>query len=261
MTLSGSQNSLGRWRAAGLLWPTLLTLLGLAILIGLGTWQMNRMAEKEALISRLEARSKAAPVSLDEAIAMARDGDVEYVRVHVQGRVHHDKERYLYAPHKRLGLGYDVFAPLEIGANRYVWVNLGFVPERLKAPETRPQGGGAEDKEITGIVRLPATPGTFTPNNDVARNQWYWRDLNGMHASAFDPAKTELVPFFIEAEPKPGTVEGSEWPLPGGSKVVLSNRHFEYALTWYGLALTLIGVYAAFVWHRLSGAEARHNRG
>lgn len=249
---SGSQNSLGRSAAAGLLWPSLLTLLGLAILIGLGTWQLSRKAEKDVLVVRLEARGEAAPVTLDEAVAKWRDGDVEYVRVKVRGIVHHENERYLYAPHQRFGPGYDVFAPLEVGDARYVWVNLGYVPERLKAPEARPGGEANETEiELTGVARLSAVPGAFTPENDVAGNLWYWRDLEGVHASAFDPAQTELVPFFLEAEPRAEGATGPEWPKPGASKVVISNRHLEYALTWYGLALTLIGVYVAFAWHRL----------
>jgi surfeit locus 1 family protein len=182
-----------------------------------------------------------------------REGDVEYTRVTVRGVVEHEKERYLYAPHQRYGPGYDVFAPLKVGDARYVWVNLGYVPERFNAPETRPGGQAGGEVELVGIVRLSAVPGAFTPENDVQANLWYWRDLQGMHASAFDPEKTELVPFFIEAEPRPEGAGGPEWPKPGASTVIISNRHLEYALTWYGLALTLVGVYVAFAWHRLKG--------
>lgn len=253
MTFPGSQGARARGSTAGLLWPTLLTLLGLAILIGLGTWQLNRMAEKEALIAKLELRSKAAPVSLDEAMARWRGGDVEYTRVNVRGVVDHGKERYLYSPHQHYGPGYDVFAPMQVGESRYVWLNLGYVPERLKAPETRLEGQAGGETELTGVVRLSAVPNAFTPANDVKENQWYWRDLEGMHASAFDPGKTELVPFFIEAEPKPEEAGGPDWPKPGVSTVVISNRHLGYVLTWYGLALTLFGVYVAFVWNRLKG--------
>jgi surfeit locus 1 family protein len=236
----------------GLLWPSLLTLVGLAILIGLGTWQLGRKAEKDALIASLEARSQASPTSLDDALAKWREGDVEYLRVKVRGVLDHSKERYLYEPHKRYGAGYDVFAPLLVdGGARYVWVNIGYVPEQLRDPASRPAGAGSEDVDLTGIVRLSAKPGTFTPDNDVAGNQWYWRDLEGMHASAFDPAQTELIPFFLEAEPKPEQSR-DEWPKPGASKVTIVNRHFEYALTWYGLALTLIAVYVAFAAGRLT---------
>lgn len=253
MTQSEPNDFAGREALRGLLWPSLATLAGLAILIGLGTWQLERKAEKDALIASLEARSQAAPMSLDEALAKWRDGDVEYLRIKVRGVLDHTKERYLYEPHQRYGAGYDVFAPLRIeGDARYVWVNLGYVPEQLRDPTSRPAGAGNEEAELTGVARLSAKPGTFTPDNDVARNQWYWRDLQGMHASAFDPAQTELIPFFLEVEPKAEAKDKDEWPKPGASKVTIINRHFEYALTWYGLALTLIGVYVAFAAGRLT---------
>lgn len=237
----------------GLLWPSLLTLLGLAILIGLGTWQLGRKVEKDALIAQLEALSQAAPVMLDEALARWHEGDAEYLRVKVRGVLDHRKERYLYEPHQRYGAGYDVFVPLLVeGDDRYLWVNIGYVPEQLKDPSSRPAGAGDEEVDLTGIVRLSAKPGTFTPDNDVARNQWYWRDLEGMHASAFDPGQADLIPFFLEAEPGASDRSAGEWPKPGASKVTIVNRHFEYALTWYGLALTLIGVYVAFAVGRLT---------
>lgn len=237
----------------GLLWPSLLTLAGLAILIGLGTWQLNRKGEKDALIAQLEARAQAAPTSLDDAIARWREGDAEYLRVTVRGVLDHSKERYLYAPHQRYGTGYDVFVPLLVeGDGRYLWVNIGYVPEQLKDPSSRPAGAGDEAVELIGRVRLSAKSGTFTPDNDVARNQWYWRDLGGMHASAFDPGQAGLIPFFLEVESGANDKNADEWPKPGASKVTIVNRHFEYALTWYGLALTLIGVYVAFAVGRLT---------
>lgn len=251
MIFNRSQGASERGAVAGLLWPSLLTLLGLAILIGLGTWQMGRKAEKDALIARLEARAQEVPVTLEEAVAAAQEGDVEYMRVKVRGILLHDKERYLYAPHQRYGAGYDVFAPLKVGEARYVWVNLGYVPERLLAPGSRTGGGLHEETEITGLARLSALPGMFTPPNDVAHNRWYWRDLDGMHASAFDPEQAELIPFFIEAEAGEDASR-PEWPKPGASSPAIFNRHLEYALTWYGLALTLLGVYVAFVWHLLT---------
>lgn len=81
-----------------LIWPSLLTLVGLVGLVALGLWQLQRLEWKEDLIARVEARAKAAPITLAEAIGLARQGtDPSYYRVRVEGRFHHGKERYLYA--------------------------------------------------------------------------------------------------------------------------------------------------------------------
>lgn len=240
-------------RRAGLLWPTVLGLAALAVLVALGTWQLQRRAWKEALIAKIAARVKAEPVSLAHALGILAEGrDVEYTHVVARGRFHDDKERYLYAPAKS-GLGWHVYTPLEIAPRRIVWVNRGFVPDERKGPQSRGGGGPPDGQaQLTGIVRLPPQPGLFTPQNDPARNLWYWPDAAAMTASAFtEPVET--APLTIDAGATPGA---REWPRGGTTRIDLPNRHLEYAVTWYGLALTLIGVYAAFAVSRL-----RHQRG
>ena len=84
-------------RRARLVSP-LFTLAGLALLIGLGVWQLKRLAWKEGLIAEIETRAKGEPITLKDAIAVAREGrDPSYYRVRVDGRFDHAKERYLYA--------------------------------------------------------------------------------------------------------------------------------------------------------------------
>lgn len=242
-----------RLRRSGLLWPTVLGAAGLAVLVGLGTWQLQRRQWKEALIAKIAARVKAEPVSLTHALrTFAEGGDVEYLHVVARGRFHHDKERYLYAPAKS-GLGWHVYTPFELGPQRFVWVNRGFVPDEMKAPQSR-GGQGPPDGQagLTGIVRPPPQPGLFTPQNDAPRNLWYWPDSAAMTASAF-ARPVEAAPFTIDADASPGP---GGWPRGGTTRIDLPNRHLEYALTWYGLALTLIGVYAALAVSRLRSSRA-----
>jgi surfeit locus 1 family protein len=241
-----------RLRHAGLLWPTALGLAGLAVLIGLGTWQLQRRQWKEALIAKIAARVGADPMPLAQALRIWKEGgDVEYLHVVARGRFRHDKERYLYAPAKS-GLGWHVYTPLELGPQRFVWVNRGFVPDDRKAPQSRSQGQTAEEAEVRGLVRLPPLPGLFTPHNDAARNLWYWPDSTAMTVSAFGSQPIEAAPFTIDADASPAP---GGWPRGGVTRIDLPNRHLEYALTWYGLALTLIGVYAAFAMGRLRNAH------
>ena len=126
---------LERLRQAGLIWPTALGVAGLAVLIGLGTWQLQRKQWKDALIAKIAARVTAEPMPLAQARQIwSGGGDIEYLHVVASGRFHHDKERYLYAPAKS-GLGWHVYTPLEISPSRIVWVNRGFVPDAKKAPQ------------------------------------------------------------------------------------------------------------------------------
>ena len=164
----------------GLAWFTLFTLAALALLIGLGVWQLKRLAWKEGLIAEIEARAKGTPITLQEAIGLARTGkDPSYYRVHVKGRFDNDKERYLYALSTEGEPGWHVIAPFSTVEGDLVLIDRGFVPDHLREPSTRAAGQLDGDVDVTGLVRLPETQGLFTPDNDPNANQWFWRDLSG----------------------------------------------------------------------------------
>ena len=243
------------FRAAALVWPTLMALVGVAALAALGTWQLQRKAWKEEIVARIEERTRAAPVSLDAAIAEARQtGNVEYLRVRARGRFRHDEERYFYAPDPRRGPGFHVYTPLDTSDWTVVFVNRGFVPEALKNPASRPAGQVAGEVEVTGLVRLPGPKGTFTPANKPERNLWFWRDLDALYASLGENGSARTAPFVLEAEASPENLGG--WPQGGVTVLRVPNRHLEYALTWYGLAGALVVVYLAFAVTRLRQAES-----
>ena len=234
-----------RWR--GLIWITAFSAAGLAMLIGLGVWQLQRLAWKESLITRIEARTKADPVSIDEALEMwRRTGEAEYARVRLNGRFRNDQELYLYTVGKG-GPGWNVITPLALDSGMNVLVTRGFVrPDRLD-PSSRSEGLIEGVASVTGLIRAPDATAPFTPDNDPVNNRWYWRDLEGM-AKERGYAMDTVAPFYVEADatPNPGG-----WPKGGVTRLDLPNRHLEYAITWFGIGCTLIGVYAVFVTRRV----------
>jgi surfeit locus 1 family protein len=243
---------LQRWIDARLGWPTAFAVLGLAVLCGLGTWQLQRKAWKEGIVARIEARVTAPPVPLAEIAKRIGPGaDIEYTHVTATGRFHHDKERYVYAPGKS-GLEWHVLTPLETTLGQIVWVNRGSVPDAKRAPDTRPQGQVAGPVTVTGLLRQPQAA-TFTPQNDVARNIWHWADIPGLTRSAFPDGDVAALPIVVERDATP--VPPGGLPQGGVTRLAIPNRHLEYAVTWYGLALTLVGVFAAFAWKRLREEE------
>lgn len=232
-------------KARGLLWPAVMTIAGAAILIALGDWQIRRLAWKEGLIAAIAERTHAEPAPLSSAAERAAKGsDVEYLRVKARGQLLNDKELYLYAFDERFGPGYHVVTPLRLADGSAVLVNRGYVPLDLKDPSRRRAGQPTVEVDIVGLVRRPETPGPFAPDNDVAKNIWYWRDLDAMAAAALGPEARRAYPFLIDAEADAKLPGG--WPKGGVTRLELPNRHLEYALTWYGLAAALIGVFAAF---------------
>ena len=231
-------------REKHLLWPALATLLGVAFLISLGNWQMQRLSWKRGLIGSIAERVHAPPVTLALAEERANlGGDVEYTRVKVEGNELNDREIHLYALDDQYGPGFHVITPLRLADGSIVLVNRGFVPNELKDPAKRAAGQIAGDVTATGLLRVADVQTMFVPANDAQRNIWYWRDIGAMAATLGADAP-RVHQYIIDAEanpPAPG-----DWPKGGVTRLELPNRHLEYALTWYALAATLVAVFAAF---------------
>jgi len=228
----------------GLLGFTVLMLVGLAVLIGLGVWQLKRLAWKEGLIAQIETRSTGQPIKLKEALAMVRKGrDPSYYRVRVDGRFHHAKELYLYSTSNER-VGWEVITPLETADGDMVLVDRGFVPDELKDPSSRALGEVETVVTVTGIVRKPETQGLFMPDNEPAANRWFWWDLQGMARSDFPSGTIQVAPFFLEAEKS--DVPGG-WPEGGQSRLELPNNHLQYAITWFLMAVALLVIYGLYV--------------
>lgn len=245
-------------RAKGLLWPTLTLLVCLPILIGLGTWQLQRREWKNALLVEIQSGFKSQPIELQSVKDWATLK--EYQPVIARGSFKHDLERYVFAIEGGRA-GWHVYTPLELtprAGETVPWtvvVNRGFVPEELKDPAKR-QAGEIAPKEpgqpltVTGYVRGRGEKNMFTPETSVGSDTWYWRDLDGMAASVgLNAPQWPYVPFFIEAKAEPAKPGG--WPRGGVTHADLPNRHLEYALTWYGLAAALVGVWLTYVIGRL----------
>lgn len=213
------------------------------ILLALGTWQVQRLQWKEALIATISERVDAAPLSLAAIEEKAASGAaLDYWPVSVRGRFLHRGERHFLATHQGKS-GFFVYTPLLLDDSRAVFVNRGFVPYDLKDPGKRAAGQVGGEVEVSGLARdrLAEKPSSLVPDNDPAKNIFYWKDLDAMAASAGLPSGAAVLPFFIDAGDTP--VPGG-WPVGGVTLVELPNNHLQYAVTWYGLAAALAGVMA-----------------
>lgn len=233
--------------------PAALTVLvAFGILVGLGTWQLERLAWKQDLVAKVEARIhgpvQAAPVEADWPAINFEDH--EYRHVAAQGRFRHDLEVQVYALVDSAadgsgGPGYWVVTPLVMADGATILVNRGFVPLDRRAPASRAEGQVDGLVTVTGLLRMPEDATLFTPENEPAKDSWYSRDPLAI-AGAKGLLRT--APFLIDADatPNPGGL-----PVGGLTRITFPNRHLEYALTWYGLAVTLLAVFAAYAWGRL----------
>ncbi len=94
--MSANETQSTNWR--GLILPGVMTLVALAILVSLGSWQLRRLEWKESLIARMQARVHAAPQPLParDAWAKLQLPDFEYLRVTARGVFEHQHETLVF---------------------------------------------------------------------------------------------------------------------------------------------------------------------
>jgi surfeit locus 1 family protein len=247
---------------ASLAVPILFSSAALATFLGLGTWQLQRMAWKDGLTHALEVRLTAVPAELPPR---ARWPDLtasadEFRRVKFKGAFVPSEEALVFAGGGSTfrpdvsGPGYWVFAPARLADGGTVVINRGFVPEGRQDPSTRRGDATAfqdtASQEMIGVMRWPEAPAWFTPAGARSRNVWFLRDPLAIATAKGWP---DVAPFFIELEaPQPP----GGLPQAGPLRVKLRNDHLQYALTWYALAVVVVVMFAIWLRGRRSGAAA-----
>ncbi|KQP38919.1 SURF1 family protein [Pseudorhodoferax sp. Leaf274] len=222
-------------RARGLPWVLLAAALLSALFAALGTWQVQRLGWKKALIARTEARVGAAPVAPPALRAwpaiQAAPLEFEYRRLRLQGEFLHADEALVQAS-TALGAGFWVLTPLRLPDGSIVLVNRGFVPPERRDPAQRGAAAPAGTATVVGLLRITEPGGGFLRENDPAADRWHSRDVAAIAAARGLPAD-RVAPYFVDAE---GTPAG-QWPVGGLTVLRFTDNHLVYAVTWYALAL------------------------
>ena len=239
-------------RYGGLLNATIVGVVGVIILTGLGIWQLDRKIWKENLIAMISARLAQAPedLPLPTSWPQLTSQTDEYRRVIFSAEFLEGEEALVYTPGSAFrsdltGPGYWVMAPARLPGRSIVVVDRGFVPADRMAPAMRAAGMPHGSVDIVGVMRWPETRGLFTPADEPQNNLWFVRDPAAIAvAKKWDSA----APFYIEQE---SPVPSGGLPQPGKLTVNLPDNHLQYAITWFGLALGLAGVYGVWLAGRL----------
>lgn len=237
-------------RRPGLVLPTVLAIVGIAVLCGLGAWQLLRMEEKHAYIDRLQAEAAGEPAAMPASSGWAQLDATALDLTHVVAR-----GSYIDGPiagvrttiasgppgtRQLSGFGRWIFQGFRLEDGGVILVNRGFVPESRLGQVGPASGADA----VQGFLRAPEGRNSFTPADLPAIREFYTRDPAAIAAALGLPP----APFYLEAERK-----GDGLMPPAGVDVReligrIPDNHLQYALTWFGLALTLLGVFAAYVW-------------
>jgi surfeit locus 1 family protein len=229
----------GTRRFAPGLWPTVLSALGLAVLVGLGTWQIERLHWKEALIAERQARLAASAAPLPATAGDWRSWD--FRPVVIEGEFRHDLEQLFGVAAVDGEVGHHVLTPLLRRDGAAVLIDRGWVPADRAHPAARREGQVAGPLRVTGIARDRAgdRPGWFTPDNRPDERLWYWYDLGALERAL----GLKVLPVVVEAD---ATANPGGLPIGGQTRTELPNNHLQYAITWYGLAAALLAIWISF---------------
>ncbi|WP_280190395.1 SURF1 family protein [Delftia sp. PS-11] len=221
----------------------MLITVGIALFLGfifLGSWQVQRRAWKLDLIERVQQRVHAAPTALPAASEWPRitAADHEYRAVQANG-YWLDGKTVLTQAVTELGAGFWVLTPLQLDNGSQVLVNRGFIPAEQRAQwQEQPASASHMPVQVTGLLRLSEPRGGFLRDNDPAQQRWFSRDVA---AIAQAQGLERAAPYFIDAGLPGQPIAGNPWPRPGMTVIHFANSHLVYALTWYGLALMVVG--------------------
>jgi surfeit locus 1 family protein len=195
------------------------------LLVGLGVWQVERLAWKRALIAQTSARLAAAPVPAPGPAEWRSVAPADaYRRLRVTGRYRAGADTLTQAV-TDYGPGFWVLTPFRSDAGYTLLVNRGFVPTGA-----RPAPPPADTTQVVGLLRLTEPEGGFLRSNVPASDRWYSRDVAAIAAKR---GLGTVAPYFIDAD---RVAPPGQWPQGGLTVVRFPNNHLSYALTWFGLA-------------------------
>ena len=230
--------------------PTLICLPVFTFLLSLGNWQMERLTWKKSLIEVIEARLAAPLQNIPESGEWKNlsSDDYVYQPVFLKGVFDHQAEQFWFVHHEKFGPGYQVITPFVIGGERIVMVNRGYIPASQQAPVTRQDGQISGEVRLEGLMVWPSERNIFEPPNEPDNNLWFVKDINAMAKNAgYEDNSWLIAPFFVDSLETPENVYPVQAPIGGQTRVNLPNRHLEYVVTWYGLALALVIVYVQWL--------------
>lgn len=217
------------------IFPLVLGVVGCAILIELGLWQLRRLEWKTEMLAEISAKIAGAPQELPPEGVDTKS--LKYTPVAVAGGTTGQELRVLSGM-KGLGPGYEIIAAFETGDGRQIMIDRGFVAEAAELARATPRAPTA--LIVTGNLHWPEEADSYTPAPDEKSGIWFARDVPAM------AARLGTEPILIVAAQIEGDAQGiSPQPITISG---IPNDHLNYAITWFSLAIVWAGMTAFLLW-------------
>jgi surfeit locus 1 family protein len=235
---------------------TLLALAAVGVLIRLGIWQLDRLAQRRVFNASVIAQQTAALLTLDSATLSDDLGSMEYRAAIVTGTYDHAQQVILRNQVWQTRPGVHLLTPLVIsGTNRAVLVDRGWIPSEDSAPDKRSQYDEPGVVTVRGVLRRPQTRPDFggVPDPPLAPGQTRldaWNIVNVERIS--QQVNVPMLAVYIQQSP--GAAQTA--PYPSEPQLDLTEGpHFSYALQWFAFAAILAIGYPVYVRRQSSSVK------
>jgi surfeit locus 1 family protein len=221
-------------------WMTFCAVPVLAVLLGLGFWQLDRLEWKQAIIDQRTGRLALPPIDIGN-VPISGWSNIEHRRIKIRGKFLHDREILLLNKVRNGQTGFELITPMILNPDVEVLVNRGWIPLAWSGTSELLRRRPTGVVERIGLLRAGGKGGNpWIPNNEPARGQWYFTDVAQMAVKAgLENAK----PYVIKLSPRPAL---AGYPKGLHTSHRIRNKHLEYAITWFGLSATLIVIYVMY---------------
>ena len=213
--------------------PLISFFLALTVLLSLSFWQVKRLVWKTNLIEQRISSFEAEPKDLTD---IKRPEENEFKKVFVEGELLNDFEFFMPALSKNGNNGFHIIVPLKVDKKNLILFDTGWIPLNKKEKDKRLSNIFEEKKKFTAVIRLPGRKGYFQPDNDKVKNFWFFVEPDLMEETI---SKKLEKNFYLEAYNN----GPNGYPLGNQTRIYIRNNHLQYAITWFLIALSLIGVF------------------
>ncbi len=215
--------------------PSIATLIALSILLSLSFWQIKRLIWKKDLINtRIERYEKG--VGDFDSLKVVEDN--EFYKVSVKGEFLNNHEMFMPALSKRGNNGYHILTPFKNSDEKVYIFDRGWIPLAKKEKSERISNMVEGKQKLDVVIRKPGRKGKFQPENDLKNNFWFFVEPKKM--SDYLNIKFEEKIYLEAVNNGPNNS-----PLGGQTRIYIRNNHLQYSITWFLIAMGLIGVYLA----------------
>ena len=212
----------------------------MVLFVFLGNWQLQRLEYKNAMIADIEERVGNDPIKLPPVSEwVGFDPEVyDFRPLELTGTFDHSQTIRVFtyltaADGTHYGPGYWIVAPFYLRDGGMIFVNRGYVPQFLADGFIDGGAGPVGEVTLVGLGRVTEPTNAFTPGADFENRIDYVRNVDRLIQFLDEPPDEPVAPIYFNA----GLTPDGSLPQGGETRLTIVNKHLEYAITWFSLAL------------------------